>query len=441
VIIGKKVLFTYLMLTYGLQSLLAMVFPSLFSTEYKGYADGVLDELAFMLVIGIFIFAGQSIIARKSQLHATASHRSPLVGKLLRTARTACAVTFIGLSIPFGLEYGFSFFHSGLYISDLPFWVVLLQAMKPLARLDLAYCTIKAIRGNRLGNTDLFMVVVYSVGGVISLVGAIDVVYLVLGCLLLVSRGQLFMRAVTIQRSRVRNRKRFLLYFLVALSLPAVAVVGFANKIGFERTYDIISDPGTFRDYFIAPLILRVSSSHGSFVANAELPLSVSEQAESIAFPINNMIWRSCTLFAQNGCPDRGDITHIARLNYTRTYWDQSPLKAGATPGLLASALYIPFLPFSILILSVYCGLFTSAISRAVHQTQLSMVGIFTLVLFCFPVFENPIDILIIFDPAVAYSLGLLLILRSFRSDWREGGDATALQADADIRMTLAVAS
>jgi hypothetical protein len=69
------------------------------------------------------------------------------------------------------------------------------------------------------------------------------------------------------------------------------------------------------------------------------------------------------------------------------------------------------------------------------------MVGIFTLVLFCFPVFENPIDILIIFDPAVAYSLGLLLILRSFRSDWREGGDATALQADADIRMTLAVAS
>jgi hypothetical protein len=223
--------------------------------------------------------------------------------------------------------------------------------------------------------------------------------------------------------------------------LPAVAVVGFANKIGFERTYDIISDPGTFRDYFIAPLILRVSSSHGSFVANAELPLSVSEQAESIAFPINNMIWRSCTLFAQNGCPDRGDITHIARLNYTRTYWDQSPLKAGATPGLLASALYIPFLPFSILILSVYCGLFTSAISRAVHQTQLSMVGIFTLVLFCFPVFENPIDILIIFDPAVAYSLGLLLILRSFRSDWREGGDATALQADADIRMTLAVAS
>jgi hypothetical protein len=39
--------------------------------------------------------------------------------------------------------------------------------------------------------------------------------------------------------------------------------------------------------------------------------------------------------------------------------------------------------------------------------------GILVLLLFVYPVFENPIDLLVIFDPAFAYTVGLYFVLRS----------------------------
>lgn len=422
--IGSKVLFMYFMLTYGLQSVFSIIFTYLYNGDYRGYTEGLSWKLLLMLTIGMAIFFGQAAIKGRKSLNEYDKPVRKSLFVVVNVVRIFSAVTFIGLSIPFAFEYGFSFFHSGLYISDLPLWVIVLQAMKPFARLDLAYCTIKVMRGERLSNTDILATASYTVGGIISLSGAIDVVFLVLGFLLLIKRGQIVMRAFTLPKNGQKSKKKWMAYLFLAASLPGVAVIGFANKIGFERTYDLLSDENTAREYFIYPLVLRVSSSHGSFIANAELPLSVDEQAEIVSYPFNNMLWRGCILFSDS-CPNRGDITHIARLNYIRTFWDQSPLKAGATPGLLASALYIPFLPFAVLLLSFYCSLFTAAMDRALARRTVPFAGVLTLLLFAFPVFENPVDLIVIFDPAVVYTLGLLFVLRSFRNyrpvDVRQG--------------------
>lgn len=424
---GSKVLLFYLMLSYGPQSVMAVLFTSLFFVDYKGYSDGLAWKFGLMFFIGAAIFFGQSALRSRRQKQ-TQQLRRPGTGTAVRGARIISALTYIALSVPFGLEFGFSFFHSGQYLSDLPMWVIILQAMKPLARLDLAYCTLKVMRGQKLGNVDLLTTFAYTIGGVISLVGAIDIVYLVLGCLLLIKRGQLVMRAFTMSVNLKQSKRRWFVYLLLVASLPGVAIIGFANKIGFERTYDLVSDAGLLRDNFAIPLILRVSSSHGSFMANADLPLSISDQVESVTYPIDNMLWRGCILFSAKGCPNRADITHLARLNYIRTFWDQSPLKAGATPGLLASALYIPFLPFSILLLSFYCSLFTGSIDRALRGRKVSIVGVLTLVLFSTPVFENPVDIVVMFDPAVVYTLGFLIILLSFRTDPSTSAEAQPRQ-------------
>lgn len=422
--IGSKVLFLYFMLTYGLQSFFSVIFTYLYNGDYRGYTEGLSWKLLLMLTIGMAILFGQAAIKERKSLNEYDKPVRKSLFVVINVVRIVSAITFIGLSIPFAFEYGFSFFHSGLYISDLPLWVIVLQAMKPFARLDLGYCTIKVMRGEKLSNTDILATASYTVGGIISLSGAIDVVFLVLGFLLLIKRGQIVMRAFTLPKNGQKSKKKWMAYLFLAASLPGVAVIGFANKIGFERTYDLLSDENTAREYFIYPLVLRVSSSHGSFVANAELPLSVDEQAEIVSYPFNNMLWRGCILFSDS-CPNRGDITHIARLNYIRTFWDQSPLKAGATPGLLASALYIPFLPFAVLLLSFYCSLFTAAMDRALARRKVPFAGVLTLLLFAFPVFENPIDLIVIFDPAVVYTLGLLFVLRSFRNyrpvDVRQG--------------------
>jgi len=413
--IGSKVLFLYFMLTYGLQSVFSVAFTYLYNGDYRGYTDGLSWKLLMMLIIGLIIFFGQAAIKGRQSLNSYDKPVKRPIYLIINSLRAFSAITFIALSIPFAIEFGFSFFHSGLYISDLPLWVIVLQAMKPFARLDLAYCTIKVMRGEKLGNIDIIATASYTIGGIISLSGAIDVVFLVLGFLLLIKRGEIVMRAFALPKNGQQSKKKWMAYLFLAASLPGVAVIGFANKIGFERTYDLLADENTAREYFIYPLVLRVSSSHGSFVANAELPLSVDEQVEIVSYPFNNMLWRGCILFSDN-CPNRGDITHIARLNYIRTFWDQSPLKAGATPGLLASALYIPFLPFAVLLLSFYCSLFTGAIDRALARRTVSFAGVLTLLLFAFPVFENPVDLIVIFDPAVVYTLGLLFVLRSFRN-------------------------
>jgi hypothetical protein len=416
VTIGSKIFFIYLLLMYAAQTLAAFLFTSYYNQDYYGYSNGLVWKTALMLAIGVALYFGQLFFSRRRMKQNRPERDRSLASMLTRRARIVLAIVFVALSLPFGYEYGFSFFHSGLYLSDLPTWVMLLQAMKPLARLDLAYCIIKILRGEKLSNVDLFVTLSYTIGGIISLSGAIDVIFLVLGFLLLYSRGQLVMGSLGVGLSNRRGGTRWLVYVLVAASLPAVAVIGFANKIGFERTYALISDPNLLIESFVVPLGLRVSSSHASFIANAELVGSLPKQTESLSFPIANMTWRACVLLTDEGCVNRADITHIARLNYTRTFLDQSPLKAGATPGLLASALYIPFLPFSILLLSYYCSLFTGGFDRVLGRSRVSFVGVMALVLFTYPVFENPVDLLVMFDPAVIYNIGLLFVLKSFTS-------------------------
>lgn len=413
---GSKIFLLYLLFMYGAQSVLSFAFTSYYQQDYNGYSDGLIWKTGLMLFIGIAIYFGQSLFSRRMRMKNRPEHDMRLAALLTRRVRVAFAVVFIGLSLPFGYEYGFSFFHSGLYLSDLPFWVILLQVMKPLARLDLAYCIIKITRGEKLNNADLFVTLAYTIGGTISLAGAVDVLFLALGVLLLYGRGRIVMRSLVASPRNPKGGRRWLVYILLAASLPGAAIIGFANKIGFERTYELISNESLLTESFIVPLVLRVSSSHGSFIANAELPASLSEQVESVSLPLENMIWRSCILFSLGECGFRADITHIARLNYSRTFWDQSPLKAGATPGLLASALYIPFLPLAIVLLSYYCSLFTGGINRVIGQNRASFMGMMVLLLFTYPAFENPIDLIVIFDPAFVYNIGLLFVFKSFAS-------------------------
>lgn len=416
--VATRVLLLYLVVTYVPQSVLALIIPDEYATEYRGYDQDVWLKIAFMVIIAALIVLLQAGLRQAFSGFGRFGLIRFVRSFPLSASRAALQSTQLGLSIPFALVYGISFFHAGLYLSELPAWVLILQAIKPLARLDLAYCVIKALRGDRLSKFDRAMVLTNCVASAVSIAGAIDILFVVLGATLLVKRGtvlrQIFVRpAAHVKSGRVRSA---LYVMLISASLPAVAFLGFANKLGIERTLDLFEDTATLTLRFIVPLALRLSSSHGSFVANAELPLSLSEQLESVSYPLGNLAWRACIIAIREPCPQRGDITHTARLNYVRSYQDQSPLKAGATPGLLATVLYVPIFPLALLLTACYCALVAGCIQSALGCVRLNLVGHFLVVLFVFPAYENPLDLVIIFDPAVVYTLGFLLVLRSFAS-------------------------
>lgn len=412
--VATKVLMLYIFLTYVPQTILAMWNPDLYATDYLGYADFLGVKLLFMGFLAIWLLGCQSVLRRIFPVINIEVFQNILKILSLRKVALTMSLAYLSLSIPFAIQYGFTFYHSGSYLSDLPGWVLIIQALKTLSRVMLAYYFIKAVRREKFEISDQMVILLNFVAGAISLMGSLDIIFLALTIVLLISQGRIIAQLTLKKSSASRNLKKYIYTLLIALSLPAVAVMGFANKIGFERTFELISDERLVVEFFLKPLAIRVASSHGSFIANAQLPLSVNEQIKAISYPVNNLWWRGCILIIRFNCAERGDITHLARLNFIRTYYDQSPVKAGATPGLLASVVYFPMLPISMLIFGAFCALIGGAIQNAVGACRFNVYGYLLILLFVYPMWENPIDQIVLFDPAVIYVVGMIGVLFSW---------------------------
>lgn len=409
--VGSRILLLYIFLTYVPQSIASLVWTEAYAQEYLGYDRELTSTLLLMALVALIVFLLQHFIAKSTPLSFRMRTPLKIRSQELQWTRMFVVFSYVCLSVPFAIKYGFSFFHSGLYISELPTWVTLFQAMKSLSRLDLAYCLIRAMRGDRLSRFDLAATAAYTTGGIISFVGALDVIFLLLSGSLLIRRGEFIEAALSARRGKLW--KKCLIAGLVIASLPLIAFMGFANKIGFERTYELTRDPDIVIEGFALPLMLRASSSHGSFVANRDLVLDPVQQASNMRYPLSNMTWRLCTLTRLVDCEGRADITHLARFNFTQTFQDQTPLKAGATPGLLASVVYFPLLPVALCAAALYCALFCQALTSALAYRKPNALGLLALLLVLYPALEDPIDILVVFDPAPIYTVSLLFLLRA----------------------------
>lgn len=412
--VATKVLILYIFLTYVPQTMLVMWRQELYASHYLGYENYLELKLVFLAFLAIWLIGSQSVLRRILPVINLVVFQNILKMLSPRKVALTMSLAFLSLSIPFAIQFGFTFYHSENYLSDLPGWVLIIQGLKAVSRLILAYYFIKALRREAFDGTDQFVILLNFAAGAISLMGAIDVIFLVLTILLLISRGKIIAKMTLTKASASKSFKKYIYTLLIVMSIPGAAIIGFANKIGFERTFELILDEELVVDYFLAPLALRVSSSHGSFVANADLPLSVGEQIRAISYPVNNLLWRGCILIIKVNCAERADITHLARLNFIRSYHDQSPVKAGATPGLLAAVVYFPFLPVSLLLFGTFCALVGGAIQNAVGECQLNVYGNLLIFLFVYPLWENPIDQIILFDPAVIYTIGMIVVLISW---------------------------
>lgn len=412
--IGSGVLILYIVLTYLPQSIASLMMPEVYAITYNGYSESLGLKILFMAIIIIVLLLIQSMTRA-----ITPKINFSIILKVFKKIKLIWIVwltsaLYICLAVPFAIEFGFSFYHTGNYLSELPAWVVVVQALKSISRMILAYYLIKTLRRETINTNDKILMIVNIIASAISIMGAIDIIFIGLSLIILINKTRVI---ATYSEKNGRGSSSIKKYFhitLLALLLPWVVVIGFANKIGFERTFEMFSDEITVYENVIIPLSMRVSSSHGSFIANSDLPLSINEQLDVMSYPVGNLIWRSCIIFIKSDCPERGDITHLARANFTRTFFDQSPAKAGATPGLLASVLYFPVLPLSLLVIGLYCALVCGAIQHAIGRIKLNIFGYLVVLLFIYPLWENPIDNIIIFDPAVIYNIGIILILLSF---------------------------
>ena len=238
-----------------------------------------------------------------------------------------------------------------------------------------------------------------------------DIVYLFFVLILIVVPNSKIIKAFLTQSNK-KNGFFKKTTFLISCFLVGVIVVfvGYANKFGAKETIDLFTN----RDFFytlIIPTLIRFANSYSSFICIAneylwDLPMEI----EAISIPFDVLKYRLSVILGFSG--DKPEIFNVSRLNYLNTY-KYFHVKAGASPGLLGSTLYIPFFPFNLLILSFYL-LYIIRIINKVFDRKMSITGILIIFIFVIPLFESPIDYLIFIDPSVISLVLFILTMRSF---------------------------
>ena len=105
-------------------------------------------------------------------------------------------------------------------------------------------------------------------------------------------------------------------------------------------------------------------------------------------------------------------IETINRINFTRIC-DVPLLRAGASPGPVASMFYVPLFPMGLILLPLFYAYIIRCIDR--HLIRDFRYNIFTLIsigIFLLPMFEAPLNIFYIIDPMFVFLCILLIYKR-----------------------------
>jgi len=189
-----------------------------------------------------------------------------------------------------------------------------------------------------------------------------------------------------------------------------IVVIGYVNKTGFDAFGDVIERIGYAQ--IVETTMVRASSSYSgliSFVENNFYNFNLYKQVANV--PLQNVPYRLSLIM---GSPlPRPEITQVTRLNYLNYEEDTSLERAGASPGLVASALYAGPFPLGFLLMAGYVVIIIRIVNLPFRpvcgQPKLGLIALCAS--FIYPLFETPVDYLVFIDPSFVQ---LLLVLMAF---------------------------
>jgi hypothetical protein len=324
---------------------------------------------------------------------------------------TLLGLALLGMAVRFKIEYGINFRHSGPLFSQSDASAVLLMFSKPYITGWFIYHIALNARGQhyryrRAQLQGLLFIAVL----ILSLTAAMDVAPIAWGALLVCVGGKR-LRALFVRQGRYRFKIRHAV--LVVFGVPAaigLAVlmvwIGYANKMGVEGTASLIKDVGVGK---IAELtMVRTSSSYAAAIVFAEHNLLDFELYEQVwRVPLENVPYRLSLLFDKP--LNRPLVMAISQVNYFNYITEAEPAKerAGASPGLVASAFYAAPFPIGFLLIALY----TIFVIRVINLPFAAMSGHPRIVsalfaaLFTYTLFESPLDYLVFVDPGFSQLL------------------------------------
>jgi hypothetical protein len=409
---GEWALLIYSLATYLPQLLLHLLRPGALSERFNmSEATAYLAVLVPLFVLLVFFL--HWLLPR---IEVPMRWLWSLIGRAFESRlNTLFALAIMALAISFMLNDGLSFRHRGALLSEAGLSVEILMFSKPYISAWIIYHILLTIRNAhprpRLARAQGAL---YVCALALSLTGSLDALPILWG-LLFVLWGPVRLRGFFVggdgQRARFVSALKLLLAapFLAAVAIGIIAI-GLINKIGTDGTRELIDRIGIAT--IAEQIMVRVSSSYASTISFAEHRLGdLSFYEKVVAIPVENIPYR-LSLVANDPLP-RPDITQVTRLNYLSYELDTHLDRAGASPGLVASALYAAPLPLGFVLLAIY----SVAVIRFINlpfdsqPDKPRLAAAIFATSSVYPLFESPVDYLILLDPAL---LQLLFVVAAF---------------------------
>lgn len=406
-----KIFLLYLTVTYLPGCILFAFFSKHFFFLYNGFDKGFLPLLLIPVVVLLVVIF--HYLVPKTDVFTRFRVVSPFRMTLVNLSLSAI---YAVLSAKYYLDYGLQFRHSGMGLSDVSFYVTLMFFLKQYVRAYTLYELLSLLnnsehRFNRLALTfGIF-------GSFFSLGAASDIpMILIPACFVLLPKSILkrFLNAgIWNLRALLKNTVKMVVVLAAGVLM---LFVGTANKFGVDETLGLMDDE-ELQEVVIRASTTRVSMSLASLINMGNNYLNDrSVQITAVGGPLENLRARANGILGISVI-DKPDAWSVNRLNFLLTYKTDHE-RAGASPGLIASGLYLPFFPFNLLLIAFYTLIILRWLQKSTSYGQYSPLVLLTILYFVIPVFQSPIDHFLNFlDPAFVYFVCFIFVMTATRDN------------------------
>lgn len=368
-----KIILLWMTGIYFFQFGLAVIFSkSLIDYEsiYVFHYDFIYVGAFLLLFTALIIFCNKIFNSRFKRIKL-ASDFSLFIDFLIY----CLSISFLILAIYFYMNVGIGFRQNQELSSN--YLVALLVLMKSFLPIIAIVMLASIFKTSVFPNSYRFYFLATSIGSIIAIDESLTAIYCAV-FLILPLCSYTTLKKIFLERLSIR----LLVAFFMAGSLLVIVVIyaGFANKgVPFE-----------FLGSTLKYILLR-TSSHYVTLHNA-IGFNLFDtilQFEAIEQTFQLFQDRFSKIL---GSPLNTEVIGIDRLNYETNYLIIDLPRAGSSPGLIASFLYIPFFPINIILLIIYLfilSLFLNSI--LVNKLNIAGIVLFTYLLRDF--FESPLQL------------------------------------------------
>jgi hypothetical protein len=264
--------------------------------------------------------------------------------------------------------------------------------LQPLIAIYVLFNIIHVLNGYLIGKKSKVLLIFILFSQLLSLNSALQVFFIIFISILLISPG-----LYRVQLSEIRVKYLFLIVILTPVACVGVLVIGLGNKVGFG--FLLSSEGLVYFNNSIGSIISRISSS---LMAAATVydcclfddSLSLTSY-EGMAETISNRF----QLIQGSDDFDKEIIKTVSRENFLLVFQGYIA-RAGASPGVLASIIYMPIYPLGFVILPIIHVIIARIISYQLNSNiKYNMLSMLAIPYFILPFFEAPLNIFYVLDP------------------------------------------